>query len=70
MVGGRKELEITIGPDGTVLVDVKGVKGKSCADLVKFLEESLGKSAEKKFKPDYYEREILITGSVTTEDKQ
>ena len=47
MVAGRKELEISIGPDGTVHVDVKGVKGKSCVDLVMFLEESLGEASVK-----------------------
>ena len=68
MVAGRTELEILIGADGTVHVDVKGVKGKSCVDLIKFLEESLGEASDKKFKPDYYEREGHITGSVTSED--
>ena len=66
MVGGRKELEINIAPDGTVHVDIKGVKGKSCADLVKFLEESLGEQSERKFKPDYYERDGYITGNTST----
>lgn len=66
MVGGKKELEITIGPDGVVHVDVKGVKGKSCADLVKFLEESLGETKDKKLKPDYYERDGYISDSIST----
>ena len=68
MVSGKKELEITISPDGAVHVDVKGVKGKSCADLVKFLEESLGEVRDRKFKPDYYEREGHISDSISTTD--
>ncbi|MFI5290168.1 MAG: DUF2997 domain-containing protein, partial [Polyangia bacterium] len=38
----RKELEITIGPDGEVHVLVKCVKGQSCVDESKFLEDALG----------------------------
>jgi len=68
MVGGKKEMEITIGPDGEVRVDVKGVKGKSCADLVNFLEVARGEAKDKKFKPDYYEREGYVTDSVTTKE--
>ncbi|HEY3297157.1 MAG TPA: DUF2997 domain-containing protein [Armatimonadota bacterium] len=67
---GKKELEISIRPDGSVYVDVKGVKGKSCVDLIKFLEESLGQTAEKKLKPDYYEREGFVVGDVASKDKQ
>jgi len=70
MVMGKKELDITIGPDGSVHIDVKGVKGKSCVELVKFLEESLGEAAERKLKPDYYERENIIYGEVGSQDKR
>lgn len=63
---GKKELEINIRPDGTVHVDVKGIKGKSCTDLVKFLEESLGEPSDRKFKPDYYERDGYITENTQT----
>lgn len=66
MVGGSKELEITISPDGTVLVETNGVKGKSCVDLVKFLEEALGEPVDRKLKPEYYEHEGYITGDTTT----
>ena len=65
MVTGRKELEISISPDGTVRVGTRGVKGKACVDLVKFLEESLGQVSERNLKPDYYEREGYITDRVS-----
>ena len=32
----RKELEITIGPDGEVQVLVKCIKGQSCVEETKF----------------------------------
>lgn len=69
MVGVGKEVDITIAPDGTVHVDVKGVKGKSCVDLVKFLEESLGEPSDRKYKPEYYDRDGYITDSARTENK-
>lgn len=62
------ELRISIDPQGKVLVDVDGVKGTGCEDLVKFLEDALGKAAKKKRKPDYYERDNLISGKTTTSD--
>lgn len=65
----KKELVITIAPDGSILVDVKGVKGKSCVDLVKFLQDSVGDTAQQKFKPDYYERENIIHGEVSTKEQ-
>ena len=60
-----KEMEITITPDGTVQVLVKGVKGKKCVDLVKFLEVSIGEVKEKKLTLDYYEKEVFITEKAT-----
>lgn len=69
MVADKKEIQISIGPDGNVHIDVKGVKGKSCVDLIKFLEEALGETAERKFKPDYYERDGFITGDVSSKSQ-
>lgn len=70
MVEGKKELEITVLPDGRVRVETNGVKGQSCEDVVKFLEETLGKPEKKKRKPEYYEREASITDSVTRKSGQ
>lgn len=66
MVGGSKQLDIVIAPDGAVYVETNGVKGKACADLVKFLEEALGEPSDRKYKPEYYEREGHITGDTST----
>jgi hypothetical protein len=55
----RKELEITIAPDGTVSVQVKCVVGQSCVDETKFLEDALGNTIEsREFKPEYYENTV------------
>lgn len=53
----RKELEITIGPDGEVTVRVNCVKGASCVDETKFLEQALGGEIEsRELTSEYYEQ--------------
>jgi hypothetical protein len=37
-----QEIEVVIGKDGQVQVQVRGVKGTRCLDLTKELEEALG----------------------------
>lgn len=46
----KEELEISISSTGEVTINVIGAKGKSCIDMTKELEESLGiiKSFERK----------------------
>lgn len=61
MVDLKKEIEILIDPEGEVSVSTKGVKGKACLDLVKFLEESLGEVRNKTLKPEYYEPEVHVS---------
>jgi hypothetical protein len=63
----RKELEITIAPDGSVSVQVKCVKGQSCVDETRFLEEALGDTIEsRELTPEYYEQPA---GAATTTTK-
>lgn len=58
----KKELEITIGPDGEVKVLVKCVKGASCVDETKFLEEALGNTIEsRELTDEYYEQPQGVT---------
>lgn len=55
----RKELEITIGPDGEVQVTVKCIKGQSCVGETKFLEDALGNTIEsRELTPEYYEQPV------------
>jgi hypothetical protein len=37
-----EEIEVIIGPDGQVQIQVRGVKGTRCLVLTKELEEALG----------------------------
>jgi hypothetical protein len=58
----KKELEITIGPDGEVQVLVKCIKGASCVDETKFLEDALGNTIEsRELTDEYYEQSQGVT---------
>ena len=41
-MAGIQEVDVTISPDGTVKMEVRGVKGIQCLDVTKRLEELLG----------------------------
>ncbi len=61
----KKELEITIGPDGNVSVRVKCGDGTTCVDDTKFLEEALGGKVEnRELLPEYYNGNV---GAGTTQ---
>ena len=63
----RKELEITITPDGEVQVLVKCVKGASCVEETKFLEEALGNTVEsRELTDEYYEQPQGVTQTQKT----
>ena len=51
----REELDIVIAEDGTVTIQVNGVKGKRCLDATAFLEEALGDVEEQDFTSEYYQ---------------
>lgn len=38
----KQEIEISISPTGEVSFTVKGIKGASCIDETKFLEQAVG----------------------------
>ncbi len=51
-----QDIEITISPTGEVTFTVKGVKGASCMQESKFLEEALGGGVlEQEKTSEYYE---------------
>ena len=54
----KQELEIHIANDGTVTINVQGAKGKSCLDLTKEIEESLGVVVNRETKASFYEQEV------------
>ena len=49
-----QEITVRLLPDGTVQVDVQGVRGKRCLELTKPLEERLGNEVmERNFTSEY-----------------
>jgi hypothetical protein len=53
----KQDIEIVIGKDGKVEFTIKGVKGASCLDETKFLEEALGGGViEQQKTGEYYEQ--------------
>ena len=51
----HREFDITIGPDGTVEVHVKGYKGKSCLEALKVFEEIIGEVKSRRETSEFYE---------------
>ncbi len=67
MSAKKKELEITIGPDGNVSVRVKCGDGTTCVDDTKFLEEALGNKVQaRELLPEYYENNTDIGNTQKT----
>jgi Protein of unknown function (DUF2997) len=53
----KQDIEITISPTGEVSFTVKGVKGGSCLDETKFLEQALGGGVlDQQKTSEYYEQ--------------
>jgi hypothetical protein len=50
-----EELEIVIEPDGTTTIQVKGIRGASCLDATRKVEEELGQVTDRRYCPEYYE---------------
>ncbi len=64
----KTELEFHIGPDGTVKLEVKGVKGAKCLDITKELEKELGMVLEREKTGEYYENEVVEEVEIKTND--
>jgi hypothetical protein len=53
----KRDIVITIGPDGGVDIKVEGVPGEDCLDFTKFLEDELGEVTAREFTSEYYQQE-------------
>ena len=51
------EIDIQIRPDGSFSFEVKGVKGRKCQDITKFLEE-LGQTLSTQNTSEFYQEEV------------
>jgi hypothetical protein len=63
----QREFEITIEPDGSVQLHVKGYKGRSCLEAMKIFEQVVGELKSQRETSEFYEpdspREILSCAS-------
>jgi hypothetical protein len=68
----KQEIEFTINPDGSVSIEVKGAKGKSCTELTREIEEALGIIKNRTYTSEYYQQEEEIHTSLTvgSDDKK
>lgn len=56
-----KTIKVLIQRDGRVRVDVEGVKGKTCTNYIRLLEEVLdAETVDSAYTPEYYESEVLV----------
>jgi hypothetical protein len=51
----QREFEITISPDGSVEVQVKGYKGKNCMEAMKIFEQVVGEIKSRRETSEFYE---------------
>ncbi len=61
----KQEIAFNIGPDGSVEIEVKGVKGADCVELTRELEEALGIVKNRVYTSEYYQEEQSVTQKVT-----
>lgn len=68
----KQEIEISISPTGEVSFTVKGIKGASCIDETKFLEQALGGDAavvDQQRTAEFYEQSEGYTSTWVGEGK-
>ncbi|MEW6279297.1 MAG: DUF2997 domain-containing protein [Candidatus Eremiobacterota bacterium] len=51
-----QEVQVIIGPDGQVKIEVNGVKGMSCLDVTAELEKALGTVKNRELTPEAHEQ--------------
>ena len=53
----QREFEITIGPEGSVEVHVKGYKGKGCLEAIRLFEQMVGAVRDRRLTSEFYDPE-------------
>lgn len=56
----QREFDITISPDGSVELHVKGYKGKACLEAVKLFERVVGEVKGQERTSEFYEPEEQV----------
>ena len=56
----QREFEITIAPNGSVELHVKGFKGRSCLEAMKLFEQIVGELRDQQLTSEFYEPEEQV----------
>lgn len=56
----QREFDITIEPDGSVELHVKGYKGKSCLEAMRIFEQLVGELKSQRETSEFYEPEEVV----------
>ncbi len=56
----QREIDITIGPDGSVELHVQGYKGKGCLEAMKLFEQIVGALKSQRETSEFYEPEEQV----------
>ena len=56
----EREFDITIAPDGSVELHVKGYKGKSCLEAMKLFEQIVGELKSQRATSEMYDPEEQV----------
>ena len=51
----QREFEITIAPNGSVELHIKGYKGKTCLEVMKMFEQIVGEMKARRETGEFYE---------------
>ena len=52
----QQEIHVDVAADGTLSIDAAGFSGPDCEQATAFLEEALGRIAERRRKPEFHAR--------------
>lgn len=58
----RKEIDIKIGPDGSIEIELLNFKGDGCSKIAQQFVEALGRNVESNRKPEFYDDTIKNDG--------
>ena len=61
----KQELEISIGPNGEIQIEVKGVKGSGCTEITKDIEEALGVVVSRENTSEYYQQAVTTGQTIS-----
>jgi hypothetical protein len=56
----QREFDITIEPDGSVELHIKGYKGKGCLEALKLFEQIVGEVKSQRETSEFYEPEEQV----------